>query len=105
MVDAAKKRQPHQGTKWSASWITATPFAFVGQLPMPENGGTHLSPDEAVNPPLGIWFPYKILLTKLLKNEVPAQDVAASGGLRRWRCWNHRNIGSTRRIAFASHKR
>jgi hypothetical protein len=26
---------------------------------MVENGGTHLSPDAAVNPGLGIWFPYK----------------------------------------------
>ena len=25
---------------------------------MAENGGTHLSPDAAVNPRLGIWFPY-----------------------------------------------
>ena len=49
--------------------------------------------------------PIQIFLTKLLKNEVPAQDVAASGGPRRWRCWNPRNIDSTRQIVLGLHKR
>ena len=47
----------------------------------------------------------QFFLTKLLKNEVPVRDVAASGGLRRRRCWNRRNIGNTRRIVFGSRKR
>jgi len=71
---------------------------------MAENGDTHLSPDGAVNPRPGIWFPYNFL-TKLLKNEVPAQGVSASGGLRRWRCWNPRSIGNTRLTAFGLRKR
>ena len=49
---------------------------------MAENGGTYLSPDAAKSVSRYL-VPVQIFLTKLLKNEVPAQDVTAAGGLRR----------------------
>ena len=65
----------------------------------------HISlPDAAVKSASQYWFPY-ISLTKLLKNEVPGLDVAASGGLRRRCCWNPGNICSSRLIAFGLRER
>src|SRR5262245_1113594 len=49
---------------------------------------THTSPGRSGKSASRYLVPVQIFLTKLLKSEVPAQDVAASGGLRRWRCWN-----------------
>ena len=60
--------------------------------------------DAAVKPRTGILFRKQISLTKLWKNEVPAEHVAAAYGLRRRLCWSQRNTGNTRRSAFAWRK-